>query len=78
MCVCVSVPGLIAGVVCSSWGVVGVAVSGRVVVSAHRKKQTDIRNETIRRTRESHSGKLNLKGHSCPLMDTSSKSDVAD
>lgn len=52
VCVCVSVPGLIAGVVCSSWGVVGVAVSGRVVVSAHRKKQTDIRNETIRRTRE--------------------------
>lgn len=37
---CVSVPGLIAGVVCSSRGTVGVTVSGRVVVSAIGVKKT--------------------------------------
>lgn len=36
---CVCVPGLIAGVVCSSRGMVGVTVSGRVVVSANRNKK---------------------------------------
>ena len=35
---CVSVPGLIAGVVCSSRGMVGVTVSGRVVVSTNKNK----------------------------------------
>lgn len=41
MCVTLSVcvPGLIAGVVCSSRGMVGVTVSGRVVVSANRNKK---------------------------------------
>lgn len=45
------VPDLIAGVVCSSRGTVGVTVSGRVVVSANRNKKKKNPNIRIKMSR---------------------------